>query len=504
LTITAERPGHRVYGNFRRPVSAGVGRTLGLIGTVILFGGLLVVIFTIAIFGLLWALIPGAVVLTLLGLVSIRDRHHRNLLQRAVTRIGFTWARWKGATIYRSGPVGRVPYHGFHLPGLAADMRVSEWTDTLDQPFALMHHPADNSYSVAFVAEPEGAALVDDEQIDDWVADWGGFLASLGEEPNLVACAVIIETSPDSGTRLRTEVEANADPASHPVAQAMLRECVETYPAGAANVTGWIVPTFSGAASGTGKKRPTDEVATDLGTRLPGLYGDLASTGAGAVRPATVDVLAEEVRVAYDPVMAALFDAARAAGDDAALDWSEVGPSGTDARWKTLHHDGSVSVTYGMTSPPRGEVYSSVLARVLAPHPAIDRKRVVLLFEPIDPGRAPDVADRDVVNAKTRATAGAGGVSERAVNDLHAAKNNAESEARGAGLLNFGALVTITVTDPDRLPAAEAAIDNLIGTARLRCRPLYGSQDSAFVCGLPLGVVPWRHLRVPADLAEAM
>jgi hypothetical protein len=49
-----------------------------------------------------------------------------------------------------------------------------------------------------------------------------------------------------------------------------------------------------------------------------------------------------------------------------------------------------------------------------------------------------------------------------------------------------------------------AAIDNLGATARILLRPAYGSQDSAFVAALPLGVVLQSHLAVPAGLREAL
>lgn len=501
-TLTPAPTGRWLYGNFRRPVTVGITRRLGLVGSLMAFVGLLAVVLTIGAAGVLAGAIVFALVAALVGGMSLHDRHNRTALQRIATRAGFAWARSRGVTFYRSGPTGRVPYGVFALPGLAAGVRASEWDDQLGERFALLHHPGDGSYSVVLTGEPDGAALVDDEQINSWVGHWGAFLTSLAEEPDLVACSIVIETSPDTGTRLRTEIEGHIDPDAHPVAQAMLREVVDTYPAGSATVREWIVPTFTGAAAGTGKKRPTEEIVADLASRLPGLYGDLGATGAGAVRPATVAQVAEAVRTAYDPEMGPLFDLARANGEDTSLSWDEVGPSGTEAGWETLRHDGAVSVTYGMTLPPRGEVFADVLRRLQAPHPAIDRKRVVLLVEPIDPGRAPDVADRDVTNARSRAAGPK--PSEAAVNDHAAARANAQAEARGAALLNFGLLVTITVTDPDRLLAARAALANLVGSARLRVRPMYGSQDSAFVAALPLGVVPWRHLKVPTGLSEAM
>jgi hypothetical protein len=80
----------------------------------------------------------------------------------------------------------------------------------------------------------------------------------------------------------------------------------------------------------------------------------------------------------------------------------------------------------------------------------------------------------------------------------------AAKEARGAGLVNFGLLVTATVTSADRLDAARQAIDHLAPTARIQLRPVYGSQDSAFAAALPLGRVLPAHLRVPGELREAL
>ena len=92
-----------------------------------------------------------------------------------------------------------------------------------------------------------------------------------------------------------------------------------------------------------------------------------------------------------------------------------------------------------------------------------------------------------------------------------AAELTAEEEARGAGLVAFGMLVTATVADADLLDdpraavdAARAAVDNLAATARSQLRPVYGSQDSAFAAALPLGIVLDAHLAVPREFRESM
>ncbi len=87
---------------------------------------------------------------------------------------------------------------------------------------------------------------------------------------------------------------------------------------------------------------------------------------------------------------------------------------------------------------------------------------------------------------------------------MRAAAATASEEASGAGLINFGALVTATVLDAEHELDARAAVDNLAATARLRLRPVYGSQDSAFAAALPLGLVLSKHLRVPSELREKL
>jgi hypothetical protein len=510
--VTAAPPGatpHRTYGNWRRPSSAGLGN-LGALGTGLLLLGLIGVIAVLALVGLLWAIVTGVVVAVLLALLTVRDRHHRSGVQRLSSRLGWARARRSGSHLYRSGPLGSTPWGTYQLPGLAAASTLLEAQDSHGRPFALVSVPATRHATVVLVTEPDGASLVDEEQVDTWVAHWGGWLTALGHEPGLVAAAVTVETAPDSGTRLRREVDAHADPRGPAVALAMLQEVVETYPAGSATVTAFVSLTFSTAGRSGGRKRELEDVARDLANRLPGLTAGLSSTGAGAVRPATAQELCEVVRVAYDPSSARVFDEAHAAGETPELRWSDVGPAAAQAGWGWYRHDSAVSVTWSMTEAPRGEVFSSVLADLVAPHPDVDRKRVTLLYRPLDAGRAARVVEQDKRTADFRASSSSRPTA-RTVADQQAAALTAEEEARGAGLIDFGMLVTATVADADllddphaALDAARAAIDNLSATARTQLRPVYGSQDSAFAAALPLGIVPSAHVSVPNEFRETL
>jgi len=498
----SERSTVRTYGNWRKPVSAGIGQ-LGMIGTGLMLLGLIVVILTVAFAGLLSALIVGFVLALFLGTLMLRDRHSRTMLQRIAARVAWRRTKSSGAHLYRSGPLGQVPWGTFQLPGLAARSTLSESRDSYGRKFALIHVPTTSHYTVVFGTEPDGASLVDQEQIDVWVAHWGQWLASLGDEPGVVAAQVIVETAPDTGTRLQREVLGHIDAEAPQVAQDMLREVVATYPEGSATVKAWVALTFSATTRAGGKRRNPEEMARDLAARLPGLSQRLHSTGAGAARPMTAQQLCEAVRIAYEPRAARLIDEAYSAGAIPELAWSDVGPGATETKWGSYRHDNAVSVSWSMTGAPRGEVQSSVLEKLLSPHPEIARKRVTLIYQTMDSAVAARTVENDKRNADFRAT-GSPRPTARAIREQRAAHLTATEEARGAGLVNFGMIVTATALHEDQLPDVEAAIDNLAATARIQLRPVYGSQDSAFAAGLPLGLVLPKHLKVPAEIRAAL
>jgi hypothetical protein len=498
----------RTYGNWRRPSSAGLG-SLGTLGTGVLFSGLIVVVVVMAVAGLYWALALAVLFGAVLALLSVRDRHHRTGVQRLATRIGWWRSRRSGARTYRSGPLGRTPQGRFQLPGLASGSELSEWSGAAERPFALVQHPSTRHATVVLVAEPEGATLVDDDQVDVWVARWGSWLAGLGREPGLVAASVTVESAPDFGTRLRTEVDTHLDRRAPAAAAAMLREVVETSPAGSATVTAYVALTFTTAGRNGGRRREVRDVARDIGVRLPALVAGLSATGATAVRAATAQDLCQIVRVAYDPAAAPLLEEAVARDEEPDLRWSDVGPSAAQAAWGWYRHEGAVSITWSMTAAPRGEVFSSVLAELLAPHPDLDRKRVTLLYRPLDPARAARVVEQDKRNADFRAGSSTRPAA-RVVLEQRAAALTADEEARGAGLVSFAMLVTATVARADlledsatALDGVRAAVDSLSATARVQLRPVYGSQDSAFAAALPLGIVLPSHVRVPREIREA-
>lgn len=488
----------RTYGNWTRPKSPGL-LGLGLIGTGVLFAGVLLTIIVAFTSGLLGGVIVAAITVVFLLMIAIRDKHGQTMLARVTTRIAWSGAKAGRKNIYRSGPLGRADWGTTQLPGLAAGSQLTEWRDSYQRPFALISVPSTSHFTIVIGSEPDGSSLVDREQVDVWVAEWGMWLATVADEPGLEAVSVTIETAPDTGLKLQRMIRRGVVPDAPEFSKQLLGDIQDSYPSGAAVVRAYIALTFNAAARSGGRKRTPEEMGRELASRIPGLTQALAATGAGAVHPLSAQELCEVIRIAYDPASAVLIDEANAAGEPPELFWPEVGPAAAQAGWDTYRHDSALSVTWMMSTAPRGNVPSSILARLLAPHRDIARKRVTLLYRPIDAARAAAMVEADVRAASFNLSA-ADRPSARNVQSTRAAFATAAEEAAGAGLVNFGMLITATVTDREREADARAAIDNLTATARLRVRVVHGSQDSAFAAALPLGLVLPRHLQVPSEM----
>lgn len=490
------------YGNIRKPTRPGLwGMSTVQTGVVLLSMFVLIFLAATGNLGLILAWVGLVVLFSVPLLIPTRDG--RNVYQRTHARWVFDRSRRRARNIYKAGPTGHVADGKCRLPGLLAASELTEHRDAYDQPFGLLAVPATKHYSVVLEANATGNELVDLATVDQQVAHWGAWLAALGNETGIAGASVTVETAPDSGLRLRRNVEDNVADGAPEFGLAVLAEIVDTYPAGAAQIQTRITLTFSGAASEGIKARGTPEMATEIGNRLPMLLGSLRATGAGSTpRACSAADIVDATRVAYDPSVAMRVEQARAEGGTG-LTWDEAGPVYAQAEYDYYRHDRGFSKTWQMAAPPRGVFYATSLERLLQPHRDIARKRVTVLYRPEDPIHAAAAVEQDINTAhfnasqKRRASA-------RSAADLAAAKKQAQEEALGAGLVRFGLVVTATVTSLDQLPLAAKTVRALSAPARLRMREALANQDVAFASALPLGLVLPHHMFLPPSLRDAM
>lgn len=504
MVTEAAAVGGTRYENFREPRSKGVGR-LGKLGTIALFAGAVVMIVLIKFVGLWWGLGFAAVAGLALLAATTRDQHGRTALEKLGAGLGHRAEVAKGAALYKSGPMSRLGT--YRLPGLLAQTELTEHEDAAGATYGMVATPATNHYAVTVEAHPDGSSLLADDDLVANVNRWGEWLAFLTHEPGVVQVMVVIESAPDGGPGLRREIGANVAADAPAVAREVLAEVARDYPRGSATVRTFVTLTFDGRqpiSRGRLRKRTADEMAEALAARLPEIVGKLAGTGAGACELLDAQELCRVVRVAYDPAAADALADAEAQGERPWLmRWDSIGPAAADTQWSYYRHSSGVSVSWSMTEV-MGAVHIEGLLPLLRPHPAIDRKRVAILFEPMAPAASPVTAAANLSAAEFRVNTSRK-PSVRDKQDLAVAQATAEEEARGHPLVDFAVVVTATVRTPDQLAQAEAAIDAAGPAARLLLRREDGTQAAAFAQGLPgPGLVMARHLAMPASLKEAL
>lgn len=416
----------------------------------------------------------------------------------------YTWNRAarKGQTVLRQGLLGLTPDGETRLPGLAASTALYECQDVYGSPFGLLVSPSPKHYSVAIECLPPGTSGVDHATIDLQAAYWGGWLSELSREPDLIGAAVVIESAPDTGHRLRSAALRGIVQDAPQVSVQVLQDVVDRAPTSSAQIATRVVLTFSGKRR-EGKSVTVDEMAEDIGIRLPTLIDHLKHTGAGsALRACRAADLTDTVRVAFDPEVAPLVEEARSDGGTG-LAWNEAGPTWARTHYDRYEHEGAVSVSHMMIEPPRGTYYTLSLARLLAPSPKVARKRVAILYRPTPAALSATLAEMRVRQAQFEASQSRTGVGRKSA-ELEAAQRNAQDEAAGSPFIRVGLMTTVTVTDPEELPRAKRVIESMGTQARLRMRLLRGAQDTGFLATLPLGLILADHMLLPTTLRDGM
>lgn len=484
------------YGQWTRPRPLGIAGQ-GLIGTCILLAGMLVATFVAILTHQIRAgLVTAALVALVLAPLTLKIGG-RSGGQYVLARCSWGLGARRRRNVYRSGPLSVVPAGTHQLPGLLAASRAHAATTTTGMPFALVEHPR-NLWTVVLHCQPEGSELVDSHVLDNRVAGWGAFLASLARIPDLAAAQQVVEVVPDPGTRLSSEIARLVDPDSPEIARAALAEAAATMPVGQAVLTSRCALTWStprGVSQRRADERP-EAMAEYVSRFLPSLCAGLSAAGAGPVALMDTAELAEELRMAYDPQAATAIETARAAGNDTRLGWSDAGPVGAVDGWESYRHDAATSISWAMTTAPAGEVVRDTVAGLLVPDPDALRRRVCFTYRPFAPDEARKLARRGARDAIWRA--GQSRVGD-AGDDLEiaAARQTQAELARGAGMVSFTLHVTTTAASGADLDQIAANVEQAAGGAEIGLRRCYGHQGAAFTAGLGIGVVLDAHVRVP-------
>ncbi len=162
-------------------------------------------------------------------------------------------------------------------------------------------------------------------------------------------------------------------------------------------------------------------------------------------------------------------------------------PMAIEPAWDAVHADSTWHATYWIAEWPRLDVRPDFLGPLLF---APLRRSICLTMEPVSPGRAA----RQVAQARTADLAD--GELRRRGGFLTTARHAREREsvearevelADGHAQYRFSGYVTVTAETREELTRSCAALEQVAGQARLELRLLYGEQDVALACALPIG-----------------
>ena len=486
MTTTMQRPEVRTYGGWRR--SRGVGLFgLGPTSTLVVLGSVLAVILAASI-SLLTALALTPVAAVIIGSVVVRI-NGLSLADLLVERLRWWWAVLRGYTSYRAGVMIDHP-RAWQLPGVLAPTQLLTVEDGFGGHYGLVWDQRTGLLTATLRCASTSTWLANPGDADTWVANWGGWLASLGYLPMVRWVTVTTDTAPDPGSTLTDTVAERISPTAPTPARELLDALVQSSPRAAADVDTRVSITFDPQASAE-KPRDLAEAVGEVGRLLTGLQSSLASCGVTVLGRASAAALAGIVRTAFDPNSRGEVNRLLETNDPTMLTWADAGPIAAEEYRDHYEHDSGISVSWAWQEAPRQAVRSDVLARLVAP--GLHAKRVTLLYRPFSAGDAARVLQNQVNAAQFRAQLAAKqgrDATARDVADRQRAEQAAAEEASGAGVCLVSLYLTVTVTEPDELRKAIADAEARADTAKIRLRRMWRSQAAGFAVTLPCGVCP--------------
>ena len=162
-------------------------------------------------------------------------------------------------------------------------------------------------------------------------------------------------------------------------------------------------------------------------------------------------------------------------------------PVALQEEWGCVRADNTWHATYWIAEWPRVDVGPEFLAPLLL---GSVRRSVAVVMEPLSPTQAVRQAERartaDIADAELRRRGGFLATARRAKEAELASRREAEL-ADGHAAFRFSGYVTVSAPTKEQLGAACDATEQAASQCRLELRRLYGDQQRALTCTLPLG-----------------
>jgi hypothetical protein len=361
--------------------------------------------------------------------------------------------------------------------------------------------------TVALAVRGHSFALLSPTDQESRVAAWAGVLASLAREGSAVHRLQWIESClPDDGGSVHRHFEDHAVLASESPAVRSYRALLDE----SAPVTRrhrmllcLTVHTSRSARAIRASGGGDHGCGAVLGREVLALCRALDGADVGVDGVLGPGALARFVRGAYSGRTSADVPAVSddVVEDSAGHDGHEAGnrsdahegahewpwPMAVRPEWDAVQADGTWHATYWIAEWPRVDVTPDFLGPLLF---APLRRSLVVVMEPVSPSRAARQVARartaDIADGELRRRSGFL-VSARQHRERHGVEERDAELADGHGQFRFSGYVTLTAESRPELQAAATSLEQLAGQSHLELRRLYGEQDVAFACSLPLG-----------------
>lgn len=347
--------------------------------------------------------------------------------------------------------------------------------------------------TAVLAARGQSFALLSSSDQHVRVSAWASVLASLAREGSALHRLQWIESCvPDGGDAVRRHFEEHRSVASTSEPASSYRTLMEeTRPATRRHrvLLGVSVSTRSARRGIRARRdRHRDDLSV-LGREVASLQRALEGAdvwvdgvlGAAALSGAVHDAVSPFPSGDLDTVDAA---AARPTdGGGARQPW----PLAVRPEWDAVRTDGTWHATYWIAEWPRVDVTPDFLGPLLF---VPVRRSISLVMEPMSPSRAARQVARarteEIADDELRARSGFL-VGARQRRERRGIEERDAELADGHGQFRFAGYVTVTATSRAALDASTATLEQVAGQSHLELRRLYGEQDVAFACSLPLG-----------------
>lgn len=403
-----------------------------------------------------------------------------------------------GATVHAYRPEGIHRAGTLNLPGLRASVQLWE-----ADGIACVYDPSARTASVTAELEVQGFLMHDTPERLDLAQQWSRVLASFTQRPGIKRVTLQERTLPTTIRPARDHFEAvqlrRRDSADSPVIDnySIVMDRAERIAVAHRNYLTFTLDLVALGAQVKSLGGGQDAVVALAIIEAGNLADALAAAKVKVRRWLNPREIAALARVAFDPDFAATVQN-RTNAADAGVDLAAIGPMYLEepkGRNGIVYSDSGIHSTMWIHEWPRSDAPVGFIAPlVFARHPgtgAAVTHILSLVLTPVPVNQAlKRIRDEKKVwrgNEKLRAKRGADGSAADAA-DWDALEKQEQEIVEGHGEFRYGAYLTVTAPDEERLDQALAGARNALSRAGMEAQTLYCQQAEALmVNALPIG-----------------